>query len=138
MLSKYRPLHLICRTPPRYLLISSRPSYYGRNLEETFDANNGLRKSANSSGHQAPSTQFLQTTSLRSLTTSVIRKQISDTWLNMADFEAVLKGKYPAKAHARKVVEYIRRTEPNASGVLYLEGQKTRMIEDNDETMPFR
>jgi Xaa-Pro dipeptidase len=56
----------------------------------------------------------------------------------MADFEAILKGKYPAKAHAKRVVEYIRKVVPNASGVLYLEGQKTRMIEDNDETQPFR
>jgi Xaa-Pro dipeptidase len=56
----------------------------------------------------------------------------------MADYEAVLKGKYPAKAHARKVVEYIKKTQPDATGVLYLEGQKTRMIEDNDEPMPFR
>jgi Xaa-Pro dipeptidase len=56
----------------------------------------------------------------------------------MADVEAVLSGKYPAKAHARRVVEYIRKTKPDVSGVLYLEGQKTRMIEDNDETMPFR
>jgi hypothetical protein len=56
----------------------------------------------------------------------------------MADVETVLAGKYPAKAHARRVVEYIRKTHPNASGILYLESQKTRMIEDNDEPMPFR
>jgi Xaa-Pro dipeptidase len=56
----------------------------------------------------------------------------------MADVEAVLAGKYPAKAHAKRVVEYIRKKIPNASGTLYLEGQKTRMIEDNDEPMPFR
>jgi Xaa-Pro dipeptidase len=52
--------------------------------------------------------------------------------------ERVLAGKYPAKAHARRVVEYIKKTNPKANGVLYLEGQKTRMIEDNDETQPFR
>jgi Xaa-Pro dipeptidase len=56
----------------------------------------------------------------------------------MSAFESVLAGKYPAKAHARRVVEYIRKTNPNATGVLYLEGQKTQMIEDSDETMPFR
>ena len=56
----------------------------------------------------------------------------------MGDFEKVLKAKYPAKAHAKRVVEYIKKKKPNASGILYLEGQKTRMIEDNDETMPFR
>lgn len=56
----------------------------------------------------------------------------------MADVETILAGKYPAKAHARRVVEYIRKTNPNATGTLYLEGQKTRMIEDNDEPQPFR
>ena len=52
--------------------------------------------------------------------------------------EAVLTDKYPAKAHARRVVEYIKKKNPDATGVLYLEGQKTRMIEDNDEAAPFR
>ncbi|TAQ87731.1 hypothetical protein B7494_g3965 [Chlorociboria aeruginascens] len=56
----------------------------------------------------------------------------------MASVESILKGKYPAKAHARQVVEYIKKTKSNPSGIIYLEGQKTRMIEDNDETVPFR
>ncbi|KAI9679660.1 MAG: hypothetical protein M1829_001622 [Trizodia sp. TS-e1964] len=54
------------------------------------------------------------------------------------DFEIVLRGKYPAKAHAEKVAAYIKSRQPDAHGVLYLEGQKTRMIEDNDEPQPFR
>ena len=57
---------------------------------------------------------------------------------NMMTVEDVLQGKYPAKAHARRVVEYIKRTKPDVKGVLYLEGQKTRMIEDNDEPQHFR
>lgn len=56
----------------------------------------------------------------------------------MADVETILAGKYPAKAHAKRVVEYIRKKNPNATGTLYLEGQKTRMIEDNDGEAPFR
>lgn len=32
----------------------------------------------------------------------------------------------------------MRKKDPKVSGILYLEGQKTRMIEDNDEAMPFR
>jgi Xaa-Pro dipeptidase len=56
----------------------------------------------------------------------------------MATVEAILKDKYPAKAHAKRVVDYIKKTNPDATGVLYLEGQKTRMIEDNDEAAPFR
>jgi Xaa-Pro dipeptidase len=52
--------------------------------------------------------------------------------------DAILGGKYPAKAHARRVVDYIKKSKPAATGVLYLEGQKTQMIEDNDESAPFR
>ena len=52
--------------------------------------------------------------------------------------EKMLMGKYPAKAHAAKVVAYIRRQESSVNGVIYLEGQRTRMIEDDDEAMPFR
>lgn len=67
----------------------------------------------------------------------VRRRNISmaDTKMNM---DKVLEGKYPAKEHARKVVEFIRSREPGAEGVLYLEAQKTVMIEDNDEAAPFR
>lgn len=56
----------------------------------------------------------------------------------MADVKNILAGKYPAKSHAKRVVEWMRKRNPSVSGVLYLEGQKTRMIEDNDESMPFR
>lgn len=52
--------------------------------------------------------------------------------------DAVLQGKYPAKSHAKRVVEYIKRQRTDAQGILYLEGQKTRMIEDNDEPQSFR
>ncbi|KAH8898276.1 putative Xaa-Pro aminopeptidase [Thozetella sp. PMI_491] len=54
------------------------------------------------------------------------------------DFEAVLKGKYPAKAHAKRVADYIREKIPGASGVLYLESRSTKLLEDNDEAEPFR
>jgi Xaa-Pro dipeptidase len=58
--------------------------------------------------------------------------------LKMADYEAILKGKYPAKAHAKKVVEWMKKKDPKVNGVLYLEGQKTSMIEDNDSEAHFR
>ncbi|KAK6069933.1 metallopeptidase family M24 [Seiridium cupressi] len=54
------------------------------------------------------------------------------------DVEAVLKGKYPAKAHAKRVVEYIRSKSPDASGILYLEGRADALLEDSDEPVPFR
>ncbi len=54
------------------------------------------------------------------------------------DFETTLQGKYPAKRHAQRVVEYIRSKVPGASGVLYLESRATKLLEDNDEPEPFR
>jgi Xaa-Pro dipeptidase len=56
----------------------------------------------------------------------------------MAAYETILQGKYPAKAHARRVAEYIQSKQPGATGVLYLEGRATKLIEDNDEPEPFR
>lgn len=41
----------------------------------------------------------------------------------------ILNGKYPAKAHAKKVAEHIIKNGGDPKGVLYLEGQKLRMIE---------
>lgn len=56
----------------------------------------------------------------------------------MTSTEGILTGKYPAKAHARRVVEYLRQNGFQGDGVLYLEAQKTKMIEDNDSEQPFR
>jgi Xaa-Pro dipeptidase len=41
----------------------------------------------------------------------------------------ILEGKYPAKAHAKKVKEWIVANGGDGSGVLYLEGQKQKMNE---------
>ncbi|KAF2836142.1 putative Xaa-Pro aminopeptidase pepP [Patellaria atrata CBS 101060] len=46
-------------------------------------------------------------------------------------------GKYPAKQHAKQVKDYILRNG-GTEGVIYLEAQKTRMLEDNDSAAPFR
>ncbi|KAI1860058.1 hypothetical protein JX265_009982 [Neoarthrinium moseri] len=54
------------------------------------------------------------------------------------DTEAILKGKYPAKAHAKRVAEYIRSKIPDASGIIYLEGRADKLLEDSDEPVPFR
>ncbi|KAL3954558.1 hypothetical protein ACCO45_010121 [Purpureocillium lilacinum] len=55
------------------------------------------------------------------------------------DFEAVLKGKYPAKAHARRVLDILRQKAPKAgSGVFYLESTRTKLQEDNDSPEHFR
>jgi Xaa-Pro dipeptidase len=55
----------------------------------------------------------------------------------MTSVDTILAAKYPAKAHARRVAESIK-TRHGAAGAIYLEAQKTRMIEDSDEAMPFR
>ena len=55
------------------------------------------------------------------------------------DFEAVLKGKYPAKAHALRVLDILRQKAPKAgSGVFYLESTRTKLQEDNDSPEHFR
>ncbi|KAK4667736.1 uncharacterized protein QC764_001330 [Podospora pseudoanserina] len=54
------------------------------------------------------------------------------------DYNKILQGKYPAKQHAKRVSDYIRDKIPNATGVLYLEGRATKMIEDNDSEEHFR
>ncbi|KAH0536994.1 hypothetical protein FGG08_006166 [Glutinoglossum americanum] len=55
----------------------------------------------------------------------------------MTSVNSIIAEKYPAKAHAERVAAYIKAKEPNADGVIYLEGQKTSMIEDCDEAQPF-
>ena len=51
----------------------------------------------------------------------------------------ILDGKYPAKDHCKKVAHQLHSTlEKNVPTVLYLQGQTTRMKEDNDEAQPFR
>lgn len=56
----------------------------------------------------------------------------------MADYETVLKGKYPAKSHALRVVDQVKSKVPDATGILYVEGRMTKLLEDNDEPEPFR
>ncbi|PYH41881.1 aminopeptidase P family protein [Aspergillus saccharolyticus JOP 1030-1] len=56
----------------------------------------------------------------------------------MTSLESILAGKYPAKAHARRVAQGLQSLGHGRHGIIYLEAQKTRLIEDNDEAMPFR
>jgi Xaa-Pro dipeptidase len=55
----------------------------------------------------------------------------------MTSLDAILATKYPAKAHARRVADGLKALGHNG-GAIYLEAQKTRLIEDNDEPVPFR
>ncbi|KAH7120782.1 putative Xaa-Pro aminopeptidase [Dendryphion nanum] len=54
------------------------------------------------------------------------------------NYEDVLQGKYPAKAHAKKVKEWVLKKGGDAKGTVYLESQKQRLLEDNDSEAPFR
>ena len=56
----------------------------------------------------------------------------------MSSTESILKGKYPAKSHAQRVANYIEAAGLPKEGIIYVESQKTRLIEDNDEPVPFR
>lgn len=65
-------------------------------------------------------------------------KVLTEIQSNMADYESVLKGKYPGNKHAKRVADVVRSQFPNATGVLYLEGRHTKMAEDSDHPEPFR
>ena len=57
----------------------------------------------------------------------------------MLAMDTILEGKYPAKAHCEKVAAALKKEgKHDVPSRIYLEGQKTRMIEDNDEAQPFR
>ncbi|KAK4544051.1 hypothetical protein LTR36_004549 [Oleoguttula mirabilis] len=47
-------------------------------------------------------------------------------------------GKYPAKAHAKRVAQWIAENGGPQSGVIYLEGQTTKITEDDDQANHFR
>ena len=53
---------------------------------------------------------------------------------NIDTMDSIHTEKYPAKTHAKAVVSYLQAS----SGLIYLQGQKTHLIEDNDEPQPFR
>lgn len=62
--------------------------------------------------------------------------------------DELLKQKYPAKSHARRVVQYLKKELATTDGeltprsldssLLYLEGTPTKMNEDGDQAAPFR
>lgn len=54
------------------------------------------------------------------------------------NYEEILKGKYPAKEHARKVAKWIIEKGGDKNGTIYLEAQKQKLNEDNDGEAPFR
>lgn len=45
------------------------------------------------------------------------------------NYDEVLRGKYPAKEHARKVAKWIVGKGGDGKGTIYLEGQKQKLNE---------
>ncbi|KAF2725976.1 hypothetical protein K431DRAFT_308990 [Polychaeton citri CBS 116435] len=48
------------------------------------------------------------------------------------------KGKYPSKSHCRRVAKWIADNGGPSEGIIYLEGQATHIVEDDDKESPFR
>ena len=111
------PMHLICRIGASlHLDILKRNRYV----------------------HSAAATTYYYTPPRRSRPRFPIRLHSTHKTI-MSNTESILKGKYPAKAHCAKVAAYLaEKTKQKGLSRIYLEGQKTRMIEDNDEPQPFR
>lgn len=75
----------------------------------------------------------------KNLKSDVLHRKWSFNFTTMKHHDSILKGKYPAKAHCAKVAAYLKETVKDDSPArIYLQGQRTRMIEDNDEPQPFR
>lgn len=59
----------------------------------------------------------------------------SESWINVTkmaiaeNYEDVLKGKYPAKEHAKKVKEWLVSKGGDENGTIYLEAQKQKLNE---------
>jgi Xaa-Pro dipeptidase len=45
------------------------------------------------------------------------------------DYDEVLKGKYPARAHAKKVADWMIAKGGDKTGTIYLEAQKAKLLE---------
>ncbi|RKF60933.1 putative Xaa-Pro aminopeptidase pepP [Erysiphe neolycopersici] len=56
----------------------------------------------------------------------------------MENVEKILAGKYPGKLHIQRVIQWMKVKNPALEGIIYLEGQKTKFLEDNDGEAPFR
>lgn len=63
------------------------------------------------------------------LPSSVLKLELRLTMGTTEDYEAVLKGKYPAKQHAKKVADYIISKGGEKTGTIYLEAQKSKLLE---------
>jgi Xaa-Pro dipeptidase len=56
----------------------------------------------------------------------------------MSVTDSILKAKFPAKAHCRRVARYLTDQGLSPDGIIYLEAQKAHMVEDDDQAMHFR
>jgi Xaa-Pro dipeptidase len=49
-----------------------------------------------------------------------------------------IENRYPAKAHCRRVANYLTEQGLPRNGIIYLEAQKVQMVEDDDQAIHFR
>lgn len=131
MLQTYRGVRQLVRVSTKTFLARKQPQ---RIHGTTFVSSIGNYRREAVRFH----TNYTSPTRHISTTNPSLQVHIPPVAAKMVDVETVLKAKYPAKAHAKRVVEWMKKQIPDVKGVLYLEGQKTRMIEDNDGEMPFR
>ena len=52
--------------------------------------------------------------------------------------DPILKQKYPAKAHCKKLAAHLQKLDLPTDGIVYLEGGKSELHEDCDQEGPFR
>ena len=57
----------------------------------------------------------------------------------MEPTDPILQGKYPAKTHAEKVISYLKDHGADIeNAVIFIEGQRDKLNEDDDTSQPFR
>lgn len=76
------------------------------------------------------------------------RNKVTTNKMASMTHDDLLKQKYPAKSHARRVMQYLQKEIASNKGtltkqsldssILYLEGTPTKMNEDGDQAAPFR
>ncbi|KAI1434370.1 peptidase M24, structural domain-containing protein [Xylaria sp. CBS 124048] len=139
---KARPSPNLARTCARQINTTAITMGGGTRWPGSIASNNlpaSASASASASALSTPPSSKFTVPAPRSMTTttSTIPQQSTITMADI-DVETVLKGKYPAKAHAKRVVEYMRSKVPDATGVIFLEGRGFHLLEDSDEPVPFR
>ncbi|RMZ73448.1 Xaa-Pro dipeptidase [Pyrenophora seminiperda CCB06] len=114
------------------LLMRTLLPHISRSLRHT------LRRAAPAPAPATATPCFYSLSSESGSWTNIVNVNVDVKMAIAENYEEVLKGKYPAKAHAKKVAEWIVAKGGDGKGTIYLEGQKMKLNEDNDGEAPFR